>query len=109
MNKRLPPAPAHLTADGRHLWREVVAAYVLEPHHLAILAAACEAVDRQSEARARIAADGPYIEGRYGMRAHPAIAVERDSRLALLRAVRELGLDLETPPTSRPPTRWRDR
>lgn len=104
--RKAPSAPRHLSEPSRAFWRSVVADFELEVHHLAILQAACEARDRMDEARARIDADGPYTEGRFGMRAHPAIAVERDSRTAMLRAVRELGLDLEAP-ASRPPTRWR--
>jgi P27 family predicted phage terminase small subunit len=84
----------------------VVADFELETHHLTILAAACEAMDRMSAARAQIAADGITVDGRYGPRAHPAIAIERDSRTAMLRAIRELGLDLEAP-ASRPSSRWR--
>lgn len=89
------------------MWNAIVAEYGLEAHHRAILAAACEALDRMREAQAAIAASGAYVEGRFGPKAHPAIAVERDSRAAMLRALRELGLDLEAPATSRPPTRWR--
>ena len=106
-DRRRPPAPpAHLAADGRALWRSVVGAFELESHHLAVLAAGCEALDRTRQAQAAITADGAYVVGRFGMKAHPALAVERDSRLAMIRALRELGLDLEAP-ASRPPTRWR--
>jgi P27 family predicted phage terminase small subunit len=101
-----PAPPRHLSAAARKFWRSVLAAYELETHHLAILAAACEAMDRMAEARAAIEADGAYISGRFGMKAHPALAIERDSRTAMLRAIRELGLDLEAPASSRPPSRW---
>lgn len=99
---RGPASPSHLRADGRRLWRRLVVAYVFEPHHLAILEAACQARDRMTEAREAIERDGLLVEGRFGPRAHPAIAVERDSRLAMMRALRELGLDLEQAPESRP-------
>jgi P27 family predicted phage terminase small subunit len=98
--------PRHLSPAARKFWRSVLAAYELEVHHLAILAAACEAMDRMAEARAAIEADGAYIDGRFGKKAHPALAIERDSRTAMLRAIRELGLDLEAPASSRPPSRW---
>jgi hypothetical protein len=76
--------------------------------HLAVLTTALEAFDRMREAQEAIRRDGAYTEGRFGLKAHPGLAVERDSRTAFLRAQRELGLDLEAPPTSRPPTRWRE-
>ncbi len=93
---------------SRTLWRSVLREFELESHHLAILLAACEAKDRMDEARAAIERDGAYVEGRFGPKAHPAISVERDSRLAMVRCLRELGLDLAAPSTPRPPSRWRD-
>lgn len=106
--KRPAPPPSHLQGPSRAFWRSVLAGYELEPHHLAVLQAGCEAMDRMNEARAAIERDGAYITGRFGMKAHPALAVERDSRTAMLRAIRELGLDLEAPTApTRPPSRWR--
>ena len=103
--------PAHLSRRARGLWREIVDEYQLERHHEIILTVACEALDRLAEARAAIAADGAYIDGRFGKKAHPALAIERDSRIAFLRSLRELGLDLEFTgdAVSRPPSRWRGR
>lgn len=88
------------------MWRATVAIYQLEARHETILMVALEALDRMREAQAAVTRDGAYVEGRFGMKSHPALAVERDSRIAFLRAQRELGLDLETP-ASRPPTPWR--
>ena len=103
---KLPPAPRHLTVSSRRLWASVVRDYTLEDRHLAVLSAALEARDRMIEARDAITRDGAYVSGLHGLRSHPAIAVERDSRLSMLRAFRELGLDLEQAPTPRPPSRW---
>lgn len=100
--------PRHLSAESRRLWLQIQADYVLEAHHCAILERACEALDRLLEARAAIEKDGAYVTGRFGVKAHPGLAVERDSRIAFARLIRELGLDLETPASLRPPTRWRD-
>jgi hypothetical protein len=89
------------------MWRRVLASYDLEPHHLALLAVALEAHDRMRQAQQALAADGPFVIGAAGPRAHPGIAVERDSRIAFTRCIRELGLDLEAPAAPRPPSRWR--
>jgi P27 family predicted phage terminase small subunit len=94
---RVTAAPAHLSAEARAIWRSVLADYELEKRHEAVLLIALEAFDRMREAQAAIAADGAYITGRFGKKAHPALAVERDSRIAFLRAQRELGLDLTAP------------
>jgi hypothetical protein len=50
-------------------------------------------------ARKQIAKDGLTVRtADGGIRTHPAIAIERDSRLALARMIRELDLDTEPPP-----------
>jgi phage terminase small subunit len=81
----------------------VIEDYDLEPHHTRLLQAATETWDRLQEAREVLARDGAYIEGRYGPRAHPAVAVERDSRIAFARLLRELDLDGEPDPDPRVP------
>ena len=97
-----PKPPSHLRAATRKWWTQVVTDYDLEPHDLKLLAAACSTWDRLEEARETLARDGTYVEGRYGLRAHPAVAVERDSRLAFARLLRELDLDGEPLPDPRP-------
>jgi P27 family predicted phage terminase small subunit len=107
---RHPPAPKHLEAVGRHLWLAVMRDYDLrDGHHLSILTSACEAADRECQAREIIAREGLVAETRSGPRPHPAVAIERDSRIAKLRALRELGLDLAAPEPTRPPSRWRGK
>ncbi|MFN7315261.1 MAG: P27 family phage terminase small subunit [Phycisphaerae bacterium] len=77
----------------------------LESHHLHLLAMACEALDRAAAAREAIAEHGPVFTDRYGQpRARPEVQIERDSRIAFARLLRELGLDVEGPVESpRPP------
>lgn len=88
--------PKHLGSAGRALWRAVADEYaIIEPHRRAVLAVACECLDRMSQARAAIAADGLIVTGgRYGPAAHPAVIVERDQKRLLLTALATLDLDL---------------
>src|SRR5438270_2582360 len=85
--------PSHLQPATAEWWSEIAAAYELESHQYRLLTLAAEAWDRAQEARERISVDGAYLEDRFGqLRAHPAVAVERDARLAFARLVRELAL-----------------
>lgn len=89
------PAPAHLTAASQALFSRIAGDYGLsgDDAALTLLRLACEAVDRCTEARERIKADGTYLPDRFGqLRPHAAVAVERDSRLSAARLLRELGL-----------------
>ena len=100
---RIPPAPRHLRPATRRWWREIVREYVLEPHHLRLLTLAAEAWDRCQEAREVLDRAGLTYTDRFGQpRARPEVAVERDSRIAFARMMRELALDVPVP-ESRPP------
>jgi len=98
-------APAHLRPDTASWWASVAGDYALEPHHLRILTLAAEAWDRGVEAREAIAKHGTVYVDRFAQpRARPEIAIERDSRIAFARLVRELALDVDTPDEpGRPP------
>jgi len=100
--------PEHLSQSSAEFYRHVVAEFMLEQHHLRLLALACEALDRCEEARRIIAEEGAVIRDRFGQqKAHPAIAIERDSRVAFARLLRELSLDVDMPAdtSARPPAR----
>ena len=97
-------APDHLAPDTAAWWLSVHEDYELEPHHVRLLTLAAEAFDRCQQAREAIAAQGMTIPtGDGGLKAHPAVAIERDARLAFARLVRELDLDVEAPSDRRPP------
>ena len=103
MNKPQNP-PKHLSSDAKRLWRQVVAGYVLEPHHERVLQATLEALDRCNQAREVLADEGITISDRFGVaRQHPAVAIERDARLAFFRGIRELALDSGAVDDVRPP------
>jgi len=94
-------APRHLSKSSRAAFRRVVDDYGLtdEPHALEVLRLALEAVDRAEEARTTIAAQGAYYTDRHGQpKAHPALAVERDSSIRAARMFRELSLDADDVP-----------
>lgn len=104
MKSRKPKAPAHLRQPTCHWWSSVHVDYMLEPHHSRLLTLAAEAFDRCHEARELIARDGICVataDG--GIKAHPAVAIERDSRLAFARLLRELDLDVDPPSGERRP------
>jgi P27 family predicted phage terminase small subunit len=72
-----------------------------DEHDRARLQAACEACDRMTEAREILDVEGLTFLDRFDQpKPRPEIAVERDSRTAMLRSLRELGLDLAAVPES---------
>jgi len=80
-------------------WRQVMGDYELEPHHELLLSAAADAWDRMTEARAQLREEGLTVATKSGKKRHPAADIERDSRLAFARLLRELDLDA---PAARP-------
>lgn len=109
MAERRPPR--HLGPAGKTLWRAVTAEYELFPHQFVALELAADAYDRCVQAREALRGDGLLVEDRFGKatKPHPAIAVERDSRIAVMRALRELDLEIDDLPaasTSPRPKIW---
>jgi len=103
MSSKLPKAPKHLKAATKRWWESIVREYVLESHHLRLLTLAGEAWDRCVQAREVLAKQGLTFTDRFGQpRSRPEIAIERDSRIAFARLVRELGLDHEGGPSDAP-------
>ena len=99
--------PTQLTPESRKLWRETLAGYELEPHHLKLLESACRAWDRIVQAQEQINKDGAYFKDRYDQfKPHPALEVENKNRNMFMRLIRELALDIEPPKESRPPRQY---
>ena len=103
MPKRAIKAPDHLAPPTAAWWLSVHEDYELEPHHVRLLTLACEAWDRCGQAREAIDRDGITVPAGDSLKSHPAIAIERDARLAFARLVRELDLDVQAPFERRPP------
>src|SRR5688500_15360653 len=98
MRKKAPKPPAHLREATQSWWRTVVAEYDLEQHHLRLLQLAAEAWDRAEQAREILAREGlTYRDRSTAPPARPDIAIERDSRIAFARLLRDLALDVESP------------
>jgi P27 family predicted phage terminase small subunit len=77
----------------------VVKDYDLDPHHQRVLQVACESWDRMQQAQEVLREEGIITRGSRGqLQPHPATIVEKDSRIAFLRALRELNLDAEQGP-----------
>ena len=97
-------APKHLEKATREWWLSTVRNWQLEPHHVRILTLAAECWDRAQAARVQIDAEGMTHRDRFGQpKPHPLLQVERDSRLAFSRLVRELRLDETEPDDERLP------
>ena len=104
MNKAKIKPPSHLMPPTRRWWSQIVADFELESFHLRLLTAACEAWDRMTDARETLAAEGTYYRNSANEpRLHPAAGVERDSRIAFARMIREMGLDGAPEPDPRLP------
>jgi hypothetical protein len=92
----LPNPPGHLGEAGLELWQSIQKSYQIDdPGGCALLRVAAEAADRAASCRVQLDRDGEVISVRGLPRAHPAAAIERDARAALIRALKELRLDVE--------------
>ena len=99
-----PQSPSNLGPAGEAYFALVAEAFELLPEDVPLLVAACEMLDRAASAKAIIAKEGVTTTDRWGqVKPHPAVDIERQSRLAFVRIRRELGLDAAVPPDSRPP------
>ena len=91
-----PEPPSHLRPETAAWWRSVQQDFDLEPHHLRLLRLACEAWDAGQQAREALSHHGTTYVDRFGQpRARPEVAIERDSRIAVARLLRELALDVD--------------
>ena len=90
-------SPSHLSPATKKWWLGI--ASDLEPYQLRVLTVAAEAWDRKEQARVELAANGlTFVDDRGGVRPRPEVQIEKDARIAFLRALRELRLgDIDEP------------
>ncbi len=92
--------PRHLSRPAKSWWRSVVTQYDCGPHELHLLTLAAEALDRCTAARHAIEAHGmTYQDPKRGPRMRPEVIIERDSRAAFARLIKQLDLDEDVVPT----------
>ena len=99
--------PGYLAPATRRWWKSVVESWELEDHHVRLLTLAAASWDRAEQARELLAVHGLTFMDEKLKRptARPEVAIERDSRIAFARFLRELDLDVEPPKeiSKRPP------
>jgi P27 family predicted phage terminase small subunit len=95
MKKSLPSAPRYLSKQGKAWWRRILEEFELGDSSLLDLELTLQAFDRWQAARELLDKEGTVIKDRFEQdKLHPAVLIERDSRFAVLRGLRQLGLDL---------------
>ena len=91
-----PKPPPHLSPATREWWEHCHANWRMEAHHSRLLEMACDAWDRYHEARDILTQQGiVVVRGQQAVRAHPAIAIERDNRIIFAKLIAQLNLDSE--------------
>lgn len=86
-----------LSQTARKLRKSIIKEYdISDEAGLAILRTSMEAYDAMHEAQAVVDKQGLTVEGDRGqIKAHPLLAVIRDSRAQFLMALKHLNLDIE--------------
>lgn len=97
MKKSTPKTPIGLSAAAGTWWQKLSSEYQLEDAAgLLLLETALQAFDRMHQARDLIAVHGAVMLDRFDqLRPNPATTIERDSRAAMLAALKALNLDVE--------------
>src|SRR5690349_11405914 len=103
----LPAPPGHLSGEAKDWWGRIVREYgISDEAGLLLLQSAMESWDRVNECRVILKKEGLTVKDKYEQhRPHPAAGIERDSRKAMLAALKDLRLDVEPlrPGPGRPP------
>lgn len=99
MSARQRKAPAGLSRPARQWWIAMRDEYAINDQAgLRLLTQAAEAWDRAAQAAERVAAEGLVVtDTRGGLRAHPAVRIERDAWAMVLASLKALRLDIVPP------------
>ncbi len=93
--KKTPIAPKHLRKETQAWWLSVLDDFELDPSGVKLLTKCAEAYDRSEQAREILLKEGlTFLDSKGSPRAHPACAIERDSRIAFCRLLRDLDAEI---------------
>ena len=88
--------PAGLSKEAKRLWKQLAIELNLDGGGHLVLNLLAQSWDRREEARRALKQDGLIVADRFQQRKqHPAVAVERDCSLQILRCYHALGMDLQ--------------
>jgi P27 family predicted phage terminase small subunit len=97
--------PSHLKTITKKWFKQVLADYELEPHHIKVLTLACEAWERAQDCQAILSKEGLTYTDRFGSpHPRPEVKIKEQAEIIFARLLRELCLDVELPKDiGRPP------
>ncbi|MBN1903728.1 MAG: P27 family phage terminase small subunit [Deltaproteobacteria bacterium] len=87
--------PKHLKAEGKKFYQKIAMDYSIDDEAgKALLLTAAESWERCQQARKILKKEGLVLSDRFGQKkAHPACAIERDSRQQVISALKALNLN----------------
>lgn len=109
MATKVPVVPKGTGAGGARLWRDILGAYELQEHEMALLREAVRTVDQLDQLHAMVNREGLIIGGPHGSKPHPALTEARQQRIALARVLAALRPPARPPATRMTPPRVVDR
>jgi P27 family predicted phage terminase small subunit len=93
-------APQTLSPAAKRWWALIVNSYEIstngdDPAGLLLLETAMRAFDEMEKAQAIVKRTGPMLRDRFGQaKLNPMVLVARDARMGMLRAIKQLNLDI---------------
>ena len=104
--RKIPHAPRNIRPEAKQLWKQVHEDWDVDPASQEILRVAVISLSRFLEARETIDIEGAtYTTPTGQIKKHPALEVEKASRMGFLAAMRDLALDYDDDEPKRGPGR----